>query len=225
MRIDSTMVQFPRGSFHTATGSSNSPPTGDGFTTSPNALHKPGWVKPTVPVISDGDLRVYNSGPNQAQSDSSNMPMLTMEGMIAAFGTNDATFDLNADGIVDIQDLSQFLINGNLMPHPDAPLTTEGFNQALGSTNSAYDLDGDGHVTTNDFSQWLLNYGQSHTSSSTFAPQTPGNEKGSAPPNLPANSPLSIRGSTLFGQQAMQLYEQLWNHSSNTPPRQLLFGA
>ena len=156
--------------------------------------------------------------------------MLTMEGMIAAFGSNDSAYDLNSDGIVDIEDFSQFLINGNLVPHPDAPLTTEGFNNALGSTNAAYDLNGDGHVTVDDYSQWLLNYGQSNAPRSASAPQTPDSEK---PRNIhPAllkqrseGNPLSIRGSALFGQQAMELYEQFWNHSGNMPPRQLLSGA
>jgi hypothetical protein len=189
-----------------------------------------------------------------------------MDGMIAAFGTNDAAYDLNADGIVDLDDFSQFLINGATGFHPDGAITAEGIEANLGSNNLAYDLDGDGSVGLGDFTEFLVNYGQNtqnsqnsqnpldnsvirqelytkthdnsvirqelytkphdnsvikqelYTKNNNFANQN------SSIAQL-TDSPMSIRGSSLFGKQAIQLYQQLWTHSGNMPPRQLLSGA
>ena len=145
--------------------------------------------------------------------------------MIAAFGTNNAAYDLDENGIVDLDDFSQFLINGGTGFHSDAGITAEGIEANLGSNNLAYDLDGDGSVGLGDFTEFLVNYGQNTQNLS--APATQLDNFANQNPSIAqlSDSPMSIRGSSLFGKQAIQLYQQLWNHSGNMPPRQLLSGA
>jgi hypothetical protein len=220
MRIDSVMTHLPKQQSNMAARSQASsqpdPNLSDGKRVSRH--HKPGWVKPTVPVLSSNPA-------SETQSNNNNMPQLTMDGMIAAFGTNNAAYDLNADGIVDLDDFSQFLINGATGFHADGGITSQGIEANLGSNNLAYDLDGDGSVGLSDFTEFLVNYGQNTQNLS--APATQLNDFANQTSSIDqlTDSPMSIRGSSLFGKQAIQLYQQLWTHSGNMPPRQLLSGA
>ncbi len=219
MRVDSAMAYIPKQTSNMNTGYRNS---------QTQVVARKGQV-PHINTSADPNLaaakRIPATPAASAPPNTNNMPMLTMEGMVAAFGTNDSAYDLNADGIVDINDFSQFLLNGGTGYHSEAAITAEGIEMNLGSTNAAYDLDGNGIVGLSDFSQFLVNYGQSTQELSATAMQNTVTAGASPSLTQSATQPLSMRGSSLFGQQALQLYQQLWNHSGNMPPRQLLSGA
>jgi Ca2+-binding EF-hand superfamily protein len=107
---------------------------------------------------------------------------LTVEGLEQAWGTDDPRYDLNKDGIVDVNDLMSLLqqlakqeASGAAPATPetgvaesvaaenteqptDAP-TLEGLMQAWGSDDPQYDLNGDGTVDTSDLLSFLQQYG------------------------------------------------------------------
>ncbi|MDG2053952.1 MAG: hypothetical protein P8J86_04515 [Phycisphaerales bacterium] len=248
MRIDSAMPYIPKYTTDKAHGPGNNQP--DAALRSGTPIN--GKLLNSILMDSGGNIsaprRSHQTQPSPTPPNN-NMPQLSMDGMIAAFGTNDAAYDLNADGIVDLDDFSQFLINGATGFHPDGAITAEGIEANLGSNNLAYDLDGDGSVGLSDFTEFLVNYGQ-NTQNSQNAPDnsvirqelytkphdnsvirqelyTKNNNFGNQTSSIAqlTDGPMSIRGSSLFGKQAIQLYQQLWNHSGNMPPRQLLSGA
>ena len=105
---------------------------------------------------------------------------LTVEGLLAAWGTNDDRYDLNADGTVNVRDLLSLLaelsdttkadettnltgapptgpeaftdLDGQTPPLPpeEDPLTIEGLREAWGTDNARYDLNLDGTVNVQD---------------------------------------------------------------------------
>ncbi|HWB18973.1 MAG TPA: hypothetical protein VG711_01640, partial [Phycisphaerales bacterium] len=104
---------------------------------------------------------------------------LSLEGFQKSWGTNDPTYDLNADGNVDINDISQWIADlmhevsgtgagdtdtvGNAdtdsaTPASPSPvqLTRAGFDRTWGSNDSNYDLNGDGTVNIDDLTTWVL---------------------------------------------------------------------
>jgi len=98
---------------------------------------------------------------------------LTLQGFERAWGTADAAYDLDGSGVVDIDDVTQWVLRlaeqvdggepkpkepgpGAQPPQP-APLTREGFERAWGTANEQYDLDGSGTVDMDDWTRWSLN--------------------------------------------------------------------
>lgn len=84
--------------------------------------------------------------------------MLTLKGLIAAWGQTDSPYDLTGDGTVDMSDLLTLLQNGGTMPMPEGaqePLTLKGLLAAWGSGNSTFDLNADGIVDVTDLLAFL----------------------------------------------------------------------
>ncbi len=80
-------------------------------------------------------------------------PMLTLEGLLAAWGQSNSPYDLNGDGTVGVSDMLMLLGEGGTMPMPEGasePLTLKGLMGAWGTDNSTFDLNGDGVVDTSD---------------------------------------------------------------------------
>ena len=101
---------------------------------------------------------------------------LTIEGLTAAWGTDDARYDLNADGTVNVRDLLELLgrlsqpgppdgtqiggVGGTEsvtdsgpnppLPPENAQLTIEGLTAAWGTNDAIYDLNADGTVNVSD---------------------------------------------------------------------------
>ncbi|MCZ6835857.1 MAG: dockerin type I domain-containing protein, partial [Planctomycetota bacterium] len=98
--------------------------------------------------------------PALPEVDVSNMPMLTVDGLKAAWGETDSVYDLNSDGTVNVNDLLKLLAEGGTMHHPDAPITIEGVMLAMESGNLAYDVNKDGQVNVSDLLQVLAAQGE-----------------------------------------------------------------
>ncbi len=127
---------------------------------------------PETRQITVSDKHIGGSGEGPAARE------LTIEGLRNAWGTDNARYDLNSDGTVDVLDLMSLIKsmgeNGKVVPNsgteptvgnPDetvgmpAPLggpttendlTLEGLREAWGTADSKYDLNGDGTVDVTD---------------------------------------------------------------------------
>jgi hypothetical protein len=99
-------------------------------------------------------------------SPSAEPPMLTVQGLMAAWGQSESPYDLNGDGVVDLSDLLALLEAGGTMPMPDhgdtqtPALTVEGLMAAWGTSDPTFDLNGDGVVDTSDLMALLAQLGQ-----------------------------------------------------------------
>jgi hypothetical protein len=87
--------------------------------------------------------------------DAANQTIITVNDLTAAWGTSEVAYDLNADGIVNVQDLLRLLAEGGTMRKPDAPVTLEGLRAAWGTSNASYDLNADGIVNVSDLLQLM----------------------------------------------------------------------
>lgn len=130
------------------------------------------------PVANDAPADAPVDGP-----DLNNTP--TVEGFDAAWGSSDASYDLNADGTVNMQDLLQFLsqqpgaapaneddvtvvplpavpdpsandeLSHDDIAAPAADLTLDGFLKSWGSDSAEYDINESGTVDIQDLLQFL----------------------------------------------------------------------
>lgn len=86
-------------------------------------------------------------------AEESYVPMLTLKGLMGAWGQSGSPYDLNGDGTVGTADMLLLLQNGGTMPMPEGmtePLTLKGLLAAWGTNNPTFDLNGDGTVGTAD---------------------------------------------------------------------------
>lgn len=123
--------------------------------------------------------------PAESGTNSDGSQRLTLEGLLGAWGTDDATYDLIPDGTVNVRDLLEFLarlsdatkddatpqiddeavtapqaftdLNGQtaVAPLEDEPLTVEGLTAAWGTDDARYDLNADGTVNVRDLLELL----------------------------------------------------------------------
>jgi len=89
----------------------------------------------------------------EAPDDAGGYPMLTLKGLLAAWGQENSPYDLSGDGTVGVSDMLILLQNGGTMPMPEGtqePLTLAGLMAAWGQNHPTFDLNGDGTVDTSD---------------------------------------------------------------------------
>lgn len=90
---------------------------------------------------------------------------ITIDGLMAKWGQNDALYDLTGDGKVGVQDLLMLMSNGGTMQVEsagvvaDQELTLDGLMAAWGASNSPYDLTGNGTVGIQDLLMFLSKHG------------------------------------------------------------------
>lgn len=133
-----------------------------------------------------------------AQQPEGAMPMLTLKGLLGAWGQTNSPYDLNGDGTVGMSDLLIMIQNGGSMPMPEGaqpePLTLEGLLAAWGTDNPTFDLNGDGTVDTSDLLLMMAKLGENVPPTE---PETPADQltlKGLMAAWGQSNSPYDLNG-------------------------------
>ncbi len=134
---------------------------------------KPGAFGGDVDPLGTTDPTVAPSSPPGDGGAPAPAAELTMDGFMKAWGSDDASYDLDGDGTVGMSDLLAMLSAQGVesplsttattagaggagdAPEDPAELTMEGFSAAWGTDDPAYDLDGDGTVGMNDLLAYL----------------------------------------------------------------------
>lgn len=95
--------------------------------------------------------------PAEASAEQTAPPMLTLEGLRGAWGSDDARYDFNQDGVVNERDLETLIQNGGAMPNPESGLSLDDLLAAWGTNNAKYDFNGNGQVDIQDLIALLSN--------------------------------------------------------------------
>jgi Ca2+-binding EF-hand superfamily protein len=86
-------------------------------------------------------------------------PGMTLEGLMAAYGSDNAAYDLDGSGAVDYNDMFTFLQNfpdsENAPPAPEPNPTLEGLLASFGQGHPTYDIDSNGTVDVADMFAFL----------------------------------------------------------------------
>lgn len=126
-----------------------------GQTDSPYDLNGDGIVD-----ISDLMAFLAANPTTPVEENTPSQPNLTVEGLLAVWGTDDPIYDLNGDGVVDTSDLVALLAQLENPSHgSDAPATLSvgKLMEAWGTADTTYDLNGDGTVDISDLLMLLQN--------------------------------------------------------------------
>ncbi|MCZ6834786.1 MAG: dockerin type I domain-containing protein, partial [Planctomycetota bacterium] len=122
-------------------------------------------------------LQVLAAQGENGQASLDNMPLLTVDGLKAAWGETDSIYDLDSDGTVNVNDLLKLLAEGGTIHHPDAPITVEGVKLAMESGNLAYDVNKDGQVNVSDLLQVLADQGKASNAGASARETSPSDPK------------------------------------------------